>query len=186
MSEAPSATGRGEAISSSRPGVVPSASGARIVHMREWVKETFGADVIDRALVSVPEQARRDYLEATPISWVPTASEYAVHDAIASVLGTHVDAVVEHQWENNLNYVYWDVIYSGYPLIHNSDQIHAGYFYKPFDTQDGGRVIVDALSRHAGRAQAYRAEALDFLWRFRVDNPAVLSRHAELIAQVMG
>lgn len=106
--------------------------------------------------------------------------------AIASVLGTHVDAVVEHQWENNLNYVYWDVLYSGYPLIHNSDQVHAGYFYKPFDTQDGGRVIVDALSRHAGRAQAYRAEALDFLWRFRVDNPVVLSRHAELIAQVMG
>ena len=105
---------------------------------------------------------------------------------ITDALGTHIDAVVEHQWENNLNYLYWDVLYSGYPLIHNSTEIDgAGYFYEPFNTQDGGRVIVDALSRHASRAEAARAEALDYLWRYRVDNPTVRARHSELIAKVM-
>lgn len=105
---------------------------------------------------------------------------------IAEVLGTHVDAVVEHQWENNLNYVYWDVLYSGHPLIHNSPEIEgAGYYYKAFDSQDGGRAIVDALSRHAGRAREARREAVDYLWRYRVDNPVVRARHSELIAKVM-
>jgi hypothetical protein len=104
-----------------------------------------------------------------------------------NVIGTHIDAVVEHQWENNLNYLYWDVLYSGHPFIHNSTEIDsAGYYYKSFDSQDGGRVIVDALSQHAGRAKQARSDAIDYLWRFRVDNPVVQARHSELIQQVMG
>jgi hypothetical protein len=103
-----------------------------------------------------------------------------------NVIGNFIDAVVEHQWQNNLNYVYWDILYSGHPLIHNSTEIDsAGYYYKEFDTQDGGRVIADALARHAGRAHEARHDAVEYLWRFRVDNPAVQSRHRELIEQVM-
>lgn len=103
-----------------------------------------------------------------------------------NVIGTHIDAVVEHQWENNLNYVYWDILYSGHPLIHNSTEIeNAGYYYTPFDSQEGGRVIVDALSRHSHCARQARADAVDFLWRYRVDNPAVQARHSELIEKVM-
>jgi hypothetical protein len=104
-----------------------------------------------------------------------------------NVIGTFIDAVVEHQWQNNLNYLYWDVLYSGHPFIHNSTEIDsAGYYYQEFDSQDGGRVIVDALSRHAGRAKEARRDAIDYLWRFRVDNPVVQARHSELIEQVMG
>lgn len=103
-----------------------------------------------------------------------------------NILGCHIDAIVEHQWENNLNYLYWDVLYSGHPFIHNSTEIDgAGYYYKAFDTQDGGRVIVDALRTHAGRARQARHDAVDYLWRYRVDNPAVQARHSELIEMVM-
>jgi hypothetical protein len=105
----------------------------------------------------------------------------------SNVLGTHIDAVVEHHWENNLNYLYWDVLYSGHPFIHNSTEIEgAGYYYGSFDSQDGGRVLVDALSRHAGRAKQARIDAVDYLWRYRVDNPEVQARHSELLAKVMG
>ena len=104
-----------------------------------------------------------------------------------NVVGTFIDAVIEHQWENNLNYLYWDVLYSGHPFIHNSTEIDgAGYYYKEFDSQDGGRVVIDALSQHASRAPQARADAVDYLWRFRVDNPAVQARHSELLQQVMG
>lgn len=103
-----------------------------------------------------------------------------------NVVGTHIDAIVEHQWENNLNYLYWDILYSGHPFIHNSPEIEgAGYYYKSFDTQDGGRVIADALKQHPSRAKLARSQAVDYLWRYRVDNPAVQARHSELIEMVM-
>lgn len=105
---------------------------------------------------------------------------------LPAVLGPHVDAVVTHQWENNLNYLYWDVLYSGRPLVHNAATIaDAGYYYADFDPQDGGRVLVDALARHGSeRGEARRAE-LDVLWGFSIDNPAVQAAYGELIAELV-
>lgn len=102
------------------------------------------------------------------------------------ILARHADAVVVHQWENALNYLYWDVLWTGHPLIHNSPDIDgAGYRYADFDPADGGRVTADALAVHAGRAAEARADALAFLRRFSIDDPAVARRHAELIESVM-
>ena len=106
---------------------------------------------------------------------------------IAEVLHRHVDLVVVHQWENDLNYLYWDVLWSGHPLVHNSPSIEgAGYAYASFDPADGGRAVVDAVARHCGRAAVARGEALDFLRRFSIDSPAVRARHEDLLAGVMG
>ncbi len=105
----------------------------------------------------------------------------------AEVLHTHVDAVVVHQWQNDLNYLYWDVLWSGHPLIHNSPAIEGcGYAYADFDPADGGRAIVEASRVHRGRAAAARAEALEFLRRFSIDSAAVRARHEALITEVMG
>jgi hypothetical protein len=102
------------------------------------------------------------------------------------MLGAHIDAVVTHQWENALNYLYWDVLYAGWPLIHNSPEIReAGYFYPAFDPVTGGAVLTDALEHHAANFQRDRPAVLETLWRFNVDNPRVQARHGELLEQVM-
>ncbi|MDT7934726.1 MAG: DUF2827 family protein [Sphingomonadaceae bacterium] len=106
--------------------------------------------------------------------------------SLPEALAHYVDAVVTHQWENDLNYLYWDVLWTGHPLIHNSGPAReVGYYYRDFDPEDGGRVIADALARHAERASDYRAEALSFLDRFRIDNAEVLRQHRDLIDEVM-
>jgi hypothetical protein len=98
------------------------------------------------------------------------------------VLAEHVDAVIVHQWENELNNLYWDVLWTGHPLIHNSPAAaEVGYFYQPFDPADGGRVLADALGRHRAEAGQRRGAALDFLRGFSIDNAQVLARHEELL-----
>lgn len=105
---------------------------------------------------------------------------------LAAMLGAHVDAVVTHQWENALNYLYWDVLYCGAPLIHNSELIRdIGYFYPAFHPQAGGEVLCAALSRHASDRDQRRTAELETLWRFHIDNPAVQRRHADLLEAVM-
>lgn len=102
------------------------------------------------------------------------------------ILARHADAVIVHQWENALNYLYWDVLWTGHPLIHNAPDLDGvGYRYRDFDPQDGGRILAEALQIHAGRAAEARAEALNFLQRFSIDNPAVISAHENLIESVM-
>ena len=64
-------------------------------------------------------------------------------------LATYVDAVVTHQWENDLNYLYYDVLYGNYPLIHNSEAMHGyGYRYDSFDAESGARALADAYHFH--------------------------------------
>lgn len=105
---------------------------------------------------------------------------------VGQMLGLHVDAVVTHQWENELNYLFWDVLYLGWPLIHNSPAFQeVGYYYPAFDPQTGGDVVREALPGHAARWRETRPAVLETLWRFNIDNPEVQRAHADLLEQLM-
>jgi hypothetical protein len=106
---------------------------------------------------------------------------------VAEMLGEHIDAVVTHQWQNGLNYLYWDVLYAGYPLIHNVPALaDVGYAYRDFDPQDGGRAILEAVDGHAENFERDRPKVREALWERHIDNPANQRRYADLLASVMG
>jgi Protein of unknown function (DUF2827) len=106
--------------------------------------------------------------------------------ALAQVMGVFIDVVVTHQWENSLNYLYWDVLYLGWPLIHNSPEFRdVGYYYPSFDPLTGGKVLAQALADHPSQSPAGRQAVHETLWRFNIDNPEVQRRHAEMLEDLM-
>lgn len=108
-----------------------------------------------------------------------------VRHPLVSVLGVHVDAVVTHQWENALNYLYWDTLHGGFPLVHNALPLKAaGYYYPAFDPVAGGRTLADALSGHGGNLDAYRAGAKLAIGNYHADNDEIRARHAVLLSQL--
>ncbi len=105
---------------------------------------------------------------------------------IPTVMGKHIDLVVTHQWENDLNYLYWDVLYLGWPLVHNSKAIKdAGYYYEAFDPASGGAAVTTAIETHDRDIVDHRRRAADVLWRFDPANPAVLQEYSAYITDVM-
>ncbi|HXQ45852.1 MAG TPA: DUF2827 family protein [Caulobacteraceae bacterium] len=101
---------------------------------------------------------------------------------IGGMLGREVDLVITHQWENNLNYLYWDVLWLGYPLVHNSPEIaEAGYFYADFDPVSGGEAVQRAIREHDGPSEADKQA----VWRFHIGNPANQQKYRELIHSVL-
>lgn len=100
----------------------------------------------------------------------------------ADFLANHSDAVVIHQWENGLNYLYYEVLHGGYPLIHNSDALaHVGYHYPGFEADTGGEVLLDAFRRHDKELPAYRARAAELIAALAPTNPANISLHERLL-----
>ncbi|KWC42238.1 hypothetical protein WL51_00350, partial [Burkholderia ubonensis] len=94
-------------------------------------------------------------------------------------MARHADAVISHHWENPQNYLYYDVLYGGYPLIHNSTLLgDAGYYYPDFDAAAGGRALLDAWQHHDARLDDYRAKADRLLKSVSIDNPANLDAFA--------
>ncbi|QZP09437.1 DUF2827 family protein [Caenibius sp. WL] len=106
---------------------------------------------------------------------------------LARVMGNYVHAVVTHQWENKCNYLYYEVLYLGWPLIHNAPSLRdAGYYYEQFDPQGGGQVLQEALQGHPEIRVRQRDAIREALWNVSIDNPANQDRYSDLLLQVMG
>jgi hypothetical protein len=83
---------------------------------------------------------------------------------LCRIVASEVEVLVTHQWENAQNYVYYEALYGGYPLIHNSPLIgDCGYRYHDFDCEEGGRALQRAFSTHDENLDAYRETARAFL-----------------------
>lgn len=78
------------------------------------------------------------------------------HD-IVGFMAEYANAVVSHQWQNEQNYLYMDVLWGNYPLIHNSAWIKdAGYYYPDFEAEQAADALLDAWKHHAERLDDYR------------------------------
>ena len=84
--------------------------------------------------------------------------------AIYEYMAHYGDCIISHHWENGQNYLYYEALYGGYPLIHNSEFIRdLGYFYPDFDCQMGGEALVRAFETHDTNLDDYKAKAAEFL-----------------------
>ena len=83
-------------------------------------------------------------------------SRFPIYD----VMGPQCDAIVSHHWENGQNYLYYEALYGGFPLIHNSSFLGGcGYGYRSYDPQDGANVLLQAHAQHDAHLNHYRAAA---------------------------
>lgn len=102
-------------------------------------------------------------------------------------LAKYCDVMVSHQWENGLNYAYYDALRGGYPLVHNSDLLPAGvgYRYHGFDAEEGGNVLAAVLAAHDADAEGYRKRAAAFLSTVRATAPANVEAHERALQRLM-
>jgi hypothetical protein len=65
------------------------------------------------------------------------------------VLKKYVDIVFSWQWENNLNYLWLDVAWMGWPVVHNGSLCQdIGYYYPDFDILNGQMQLHKAVTEH--------------------------------------
>lgn len=99
------------------------------------------------------------------------------------VVAQDVDVVVSHHWENGQNYVYYEALHGGYPLIHNSHLIgDCGYRYHDFDCEEGGRALLRAFAEHDAELDRYRATARAFLRGLDPENEANVRIYSDALA----
>ncbi len=61
----------------------------------------------------------------------------------------HPFIVVSHQLNNPWNYVYYEMLYYGIPLVHNSpDFRQLGYYYSDTNIEEGADAVMNAIQYH--------------------------------------
>ncbi|MFV0644861.1 MAG: DUF2827 family protein [Sphingomonadaceae bacterium] len=98
-------------------------------------------------------------------------------------IADHCDAVVTHHWENGLNYLYYEVLHGGYPLIHNSGFLRDyGYYYPDFQAIRGGQALLEAVANHDENLEAYRVQCARLIESVSPVSDENIMRHEQLLA----
>lgn len=64
-------------------------------------------------------------------------------------MSKYADIAVSHQWENPLNYLYLDLAWMGWPVLHNAHLCKdIGYYYENFDYDMGSKVLENIINNH--------------------------------------
>jgi hypothetical protein len=79
-----------------------------------------------------------------------------------------------HQMNNSLNYLYYEALYYGFPLVHNSPDLEGcGYVYEGHDVKQCADAILKAYKEHDRSIDTYRDTAKEYLRRVDPENPDV-------------
>jgi hypothetical protein len=101
------------------------------------------------------------------------------------ILDNYAQMVVSWQWENALNYLYFDVAWMGYPIIHNAHFCKdIGYYYEGFNYEQGEEVVADAMRSHAANKDYLKNEKSKIL-RYTKENPKLIEQYNKLLENVV-
>jgi hypothetical protein len=102
-------------------------------------------------------------------------------------VSTFADIVVSHQWENSLNYLYFDLAWMGWPIIHNGYLCKdIGYYYDGFNYKEGSEVLDKVLVEHDKNAIQYLEHNRKMIDRYLPSNKKLQDDYHMLIQSLFG
>jgi len=103
-------------------------------------------------------------------------------DIISTLREWPTATFVLHNYNNEFNYMTLELLWCGFPVLHNSPSwMEFGYGYKDADLAGGLTLVEAARLRHAERMETYRAQAATLAWKYSPYNPTIHAAWASLI-----
>lgn len=101
------------------------------------------------------------------------------------MINVHADAILSWQWENNLNYLYLDVAWLGWPIIHNANLCKdVGYYYDSFDAQDAVDNLKYVVDKHNKNVD-YMKNMRNIIKRYTKDNEDMIKGYNSLLEDLV-
>ena len=95
------------------------------------------------------------------------------------------DIAVSHQWENNLNYLYFDLAWMGWPIVHNASLCpDVGYYYPQFNYEEGGHQILEAIQNHEANHAEYLQRNRRAIDKYLPTNRELQEKYIKLISEL--
>lgn len=101
------------------------------------------------------------------------------------ILQNWAQIVLSWQWENALNYLYFDVAWMGYPIVHNAHLCRdIGYYYEGFNYEQGEVVLADAMRSHSTNKD-YMSQEREKIKRYTRENLRLVEQYNQLLDDVV-
>ena len=97
-------------------------------------------------------------------------------------MNKHADIAVCHQWENPLNYLYIELAWMGFPILHNAYLCSdIGYYYEGFNYEQAGKMLEDIIKTHDHNAEYYLYRNRRLIDRYLPTNIKLQNTYKDLI-----
>ena len=98
------------------------------------------------------------------------------------IVSQYLDILICHQLLNPLNYIYLDVAFMGYPVLHNGSICKdIGYYYEGSDTIKAAKLLDWILENHDNNLEQYEEKNKKALYRYSADNKILIETYDKLI-----
>jgi len=97
----------------------------------------------------------------------------------------HADLVLSWQWENNLNYLYFDAAWMGAPVVHNANLCpDLGYYYEGFQMYEAADVVEEAIKSHP-TDETYLERNREVIKRYTHHDKNLIKQYNELLENLV-
>jgi hypothetical protein len=103
---------------------------------------------------------------------------------IISILKEYPSATfILHQWNNEYNYMLFELFWAGFPVLHNACSAWGsfGYCYEGSDLEKMGNLYDKIIESHKFNIESYKAHARQMAWRHSPYNPDIQKEWASLL-----
>lgn len=89
---------------------------------------------------------------------------------------------VSHQWENPLNYLYFDLAWLGWPILHNAHLCKdIGYYYNEFNYEEASNKLTEILINHEMNIHNYMETNRKIIDKYLPTNKDLQNKYKQLI-----
>lgn len=94
----------------------------------------------------------------------------------------HADIAVSHQWENPLNYLYFDLAWMGWPILHNAYLCKdIGYYYSDFNYDEASEKLNEIINNHDANKLEYMKENRKIIENYLPTNVELQNKYKNMI-----
>jgi Protein of unknown function (DUF2827) len=102
---------------------------------------------------------------------------------VGGLIEAHPSAVfIQHQYNNEYNYMTLELMLRGFPVLHNSKSWDAGYQWSIDDFAASVGLLTEVMRNHRNR-EDYIPKALALIYQFSPTNPRVIADWAAILSQ---
>lgn len=99
---------------------------------------------------------------------------------LAKAMNNHI--LIQHTVNNEYNYIFFEHMLMGFPVIHNFPRFKDyGYYYEGDDIAGGLEQIHSVTEKHGTRGETYKALIKQLAWNFSIYNPANIKGWVDII-----
>lgn len=106
--------------------------------------------------------------------------------SIVNALAKYTDIVIAHQNGCELNYLYLDAAWMGYPILHNSQMMReVGFYYEKNDAEMASQTLHSIARDFDGSFDSYRKKSRRASEEYLITNETNIREYERLIGEVV-